>query len=197
VGDGGVVASTTLPSFDPPCPLPGEYLVRAYAGQRFLGEASASVAAGVLEGPFALQEDDLEGFTTCVPASFTVQRSDVSDIDAFTSFAGEDFVVGVNVTPGAVLDTGDTQGNARAILAQTLGIDESDLVGVTLSGITVEGEFISIPAFAGVADDGQAAAAFAAGPDASSRFILLTGNVDLALLQEVIALTDFTNVGAS
>ena len=197
VGEGGLVATVTLPSFDPPCPLPGEYLVRVYAGERFVGEASGTVAAGRLPGPFAFQQDAIEGFSICVPEAFTVQRADVSDIDSFTSFTSDEFIIGVNVTPGAVLEGTDTESDARIVLAQTLGVDDSDLIDITFSGTTVEGESVVINGFAAVAPDGQAAAAFAAGPDASSRFILLTGNVDLELLQEVIALTDFTNVGAS
>jgi hypothetical protein len=52
---------------------------------------------------------------------------------------------------------------------------------------------VSIPAFAGVSADGTTSAAFAAGPDQSSRFILVSG-ADLDLLQEVIGLIEFTGL---
>ena len=194
VSEDGTVTSVTLPAFDPPCPVPGEYLIRAYAGERFLGEASATVEPGFLRGPFVLEVDALEGYSACVPEDFEVLRADVSDLDSFTSFVGDGIDISLNVTPGALSGAVDPEQFSRTVLSQFLVVEESELVPVTFSGLAVDRDTVSIPGVAGVASDGSSMAAFAAGPDETTRNVIVTGSTDILLMQEILTLIEFTGV---
>ena len=192
----GEVLSVTLASADPPCPVPGEYLVRVYAGETFLGEATATREPGIIQGPFRAVVDAVEGFSACVPESFEVARADVTDIDAFTSFIGqvngEDVNISFNVTPGSLSGVDDPDLFTRGVLSQFLQVDESELVGVTFSGRAVDGSVLQIPGL--MATNGEVMAAFSSGPDESSRNVIVAGSTDLALLEEFLSLIDFTGV---
>lgn len=194
VGDDGFVTSATLASFDPACPVAGDYLVRAYAGEQFLGESTGTVEPGPLGASFTSVADPIEGFEACVPEGFEVARADVTDIDAFTSFSGTDFVIGLNVTPGAVIDGVDTDLVARQVLTSMLGIDDGELVEVTLQGRDLDGNFVAIPAVAGASVAQDAVVALANGPDGATRNITITGSSDLTLLEEAIGLIQFTGL---
>ena len=93
-------------SLDVQCPVAGEYLVRLYAGGELLGEATGTLEPTLFGTDFEFVRDPVEGFEMCSPAGFTVERADVSQSDAFTSFLDPDqpFSIGVNVTPGALPD---------------------------------------------------------------------------------------------
>ena len=78
VGDDGTLFTSTVPSFAPVCPVPGEYLVRAYAGEKLLGEATGTIEPGNFGGSFTALVDPVEGFEACVPEGFEEQRSPVS-----------------------------------------------------------------------------------------------------------------------
>lgn len=194
VDDEGFVDTATLASFDPACPVAGEYLVRAYAGERFLGESTGVVEPGALGSSFTAEVDPIEGFEACVPEGFEVARADVTDIDAFTSFAGPDFVIGLNVTPGAVVAGVDGEAVTRQVLASLLGIDGDDVVEVTLQGRDLDGNFVAIPALAGASTAQDAVVALANGPDGATRNITITGSSDLTLLEEAIGLIQFTGL---
>jgi tetratricopeptide (TPR) repeat protein len=194
VGDDGTIGASTLPRLDPACPVPGEYMVRAYAGERFLGEGAATVEPGRTGAAFFAEVDPIEGFTACVPEGFEVSRADVTDIDSFTNFIGEDFSWSMNVTPGALPDGADGPTVSEELLADFLGVDQAALTPITFNGRSVDGGFIPISGFGGVDPVDGTVVAFAAGPDGSSRNILLSGEVDMELLQEIIGLIDFTGV---
>jgi tetratricopeptide (TPR) repeat protein len=194
VADDGTVSSATLPSFDPACPVPGDYLVRVYAGTRFLGEGEGTIDPGPLGSAFRSETDPIEGYDACVPEEFTTQRGDVTAIDSFTFFDGPDFAIGLNVTPGALIPGNDPDEIARSVLTGTLGVDESDLRPISFGARDVDGNFLFLDGLAGVAADGDSQIAFGIGPDGASRNITITGSGDPAVLDEAIALIEFTGL---
>jgi tetratricopeptide (TPR) repeat protein len=196
MAEDGIVSSATLASFDPACPVAGEYLVRVYAGERLLGEAAGTVEPGQLGASFTALVDPIEGFEACVPEGFSIERADVTALDAFTGFDGGDLAIGLNVTPGAVVEGVDQAQVSRNVLTALLQIDESEIVEVTLQGRDLDGNFVPIPAIAGANTlaDGPTAMAIASGPDAATRNITIIGSVDLTLLDEVIGLIQFTGL---
>lgn len=194
VGLDGTVFTSTVASFDPPCPVPGEYLVRAYAGDRFLGEVSAEVEEGPLGDRFTLAVDPIEGYEVCVPDGFTVERADVTDIDAFTFLGGPEFAIGLNVTPGALAEGIDPELLTEEVLVQLLGVDAGDLVEMEFNARDVDGVPFRMRALAGVSPDGQLATASGIGPDGASRNVTITGPSDRALLEEAVALITFTGL---
>lgn len=197
VTDDGSVSTATLPSLSPACPVAGEYLVRSYAGERFLGESLGTIEPGPLGSVFTSTIDPIEGFEACVPDGFEVQRADVTALDAFTSFVGPDFVIGLNVTPGALAEGVDADELSRAVLSQTLQIDESQLVSVTLQGRDLNGNFVELPALAGsstAVGEFPTVTALAIGPDGAARNITITGSGDMVLLEEAIGLIQFTGL---
>lgn len=196
VDDTRSVSTATLPSLSPACPVAGEYLVRAYAGERFLGEAQGTIEPGLLGAAFSSEVDPIEGFEACVPEGFDVERADVTDLDAFTGFNGPEFSIGLNVTPGALAEGNDPVLVTRAVLTGILEIDESQIVEMTLQGRDLAGNFVAIPALAGanVVNGFPTATVMAIGPDAASRNITITGSDDLALLEEAIGLIQFTGL---
>jgi len=194
VGDDGRVSTATLASVSPACPVAGEYLVRAYAGERFLGEVLGTIEPGPFGAAFSSEVDPVEGFEACVPEGFTVDRADLTELDAFTTFAGPDLVVGLNATPGALAEGIDGVQLQRAVLAEVLGIEESELVEVTLQGRDLSGNFVALPAAAGASRDGDTVSALSIGPDGAARNITITGTGDLALLDEAVRLIQFTGL---
>jgi tetratricopeptide (TPR) repeat protein len=192
----GAVTTSTLPVGDPPCPLAAEYLVRFYAGETFLGEQVGTVEPSVVGEAFTFHRDGLEGFEACVPASTEPTQSDLSDSDAFTSFVGADvpFVIGVNVTPGALLPGVDpgpfVEGSIAGLVPNAVQQE------VDLNGVDVDGNFVALRGILAVDQAEGVAVAAAAGPDSSSRIILITGQVSEELLREVVDLVAFTGVGA-
>jgi tetratricopeptide (TPR) repeat protein len=198
VGDDGSLFTVTLPSVNPACPVPGEYLVRAYAGDQLLGEATGTIEPGQFGSSFTALADPVEGFEACVPEGFDVQRADVTGLDAFTGLAGPEFLLGFNVTPGQTVEGEAAQRElSRQLVSQVLQIDESELVEVAFQGRDLEGNAVQLPAFAGAGSfDGLATVtATAVGPDGATRNITITGSDDLTLLQEAIGLIQFTNIG--
>lgn len=197
IADDGFVSTATLASLDPACPVAGEYLVRSYAGERFLGESQGTIEPGLLGATFTSTVDPIEGFEACVPDGFEVERADVTELDAFTSFIGPEFVIGLNVTPGALAEGVDPDELTRAVLSATLRIDESDLVEVELQGRDLSGNFVPIRALAGSstsAGEFPTVTALAIGPDGAARNITITGSGDMALLDEAIGLIQFTGL---
>src|SRR5690606_4852870 len=86
VGDDGTIFTSTLPSGAPACPVAGEYLVRFYLGESFLGEVTGSLEPTLFGSEFESVRDPVEGFDMCSPAGFVVETADVSESDAFTGF---------------------------------------------------------------------------------------------------------------
>lgn len=221
---GGVVEASTLPVFQPRCPVVGDYLVRVYAGGTFLGEAAASIAEEITsidpdeegteipDGGFGVGTplgsrftgfaDPIEGFEACIPEGFEVDQQDVSELDAFTTFSSEDvlLVIGINVTPGSTVEGQDQQALEDLLIANT-GPD-AEVADILLPALDIDGEFLFLEGTSAITEvDGiGVATAIAVGPDNSTRTILLTGDpslpglLDGSLLREVAATVTFTGV---
>jgi hypothetical protein len=196
----GTVFTSSLPRANPACPVAGEFLVRLYAGGRFLGEAQGSLDPTLVGTDFTPFADPIEGFEACVPAGFPVQRAAVSDSDSFTSF-GDDttpFAISVNVTPGAFL-AGDAEDNAREILGEL--VPGAELTPVTFSGRDAEGNPVDdMDGLAAVDPDANQAVGLVFGPDSSSRTIAVIapdGTDPLDLLHDAIGTITFTGVGST
>jgi tetratricopeptide (TPR) repeat protein len=195
VGDDGTVSTSTLPSNDPACPVAGDYLVRSYAGERFLGEFQGTIEPTLFGDDFAVEIDPIEGFEACVPAGFTVERADVTELDAFTGFIGPEFVMGLNVTPGAVAEGVDPRQLVEAVLTSILEVDASALETITLTGRDTSGAFVALQGLAGATEaNGGAMMAIAIGADGASRNITFNGTSDIALLFEAAGLIEFTGL---
>lgn len=195
VTDDGIVTTATLASTDPACPVAGDYLVRSYAGRRLLGEAQGTIEPTLFGSEFTSVVDPIEGYEACVPAGFTVERADVTDLDAFTGFIGPEFVMGVNATPGALAEGVDPDVLVEAILTGVLDVDASELVPITLSGRDRSGGFVPLEGLAGASDaDGGSMAAMVVGADGATRNITFTGTADLDLLFEAAGLIEFTGL---
>lgn len=199
VDDAGGVFSSTLPTFEPPCPVAGEYLVRFYIGDRFLGEATGSLEPTLFGSEFEAVTDAVEGFDMCSPAGFTVENADVSESDSFTSFVAPEggASIAVNVVPGALAGGLDPdQFELGTVSGFAPGAEQRpvDFLGVDVEGtslVTVEGVMAVDPAQGlGVA--------FAAGPDSSSRIVMVQGpDVSFELVQEAVLLVFFTGIGTT
>jgi tetratricopeptide (TPR) repeat protein len=199
VGADGAVSARTLPSFDPPCPVAGEYLVRLYLGDQFLGEAVGTIDPTLYGSEFDHVPDPVEGFDMCSPSGFTVERADVSESDAFTGFIDPELraSIAVNVVPGAVLDVtradefevGTVGGFAPGAEQRPVTFVGTDIEGLSL--VTIEGVMAVDPAQGlGVA--------LAAGPDSSSRVVMVQGSdVTFELVQEAVLLAFFTGIGTA
>jgi tetratricopeptide (TPR) repeat protein len=195
VADDGTVTSATLASSAPACPVAGDYLVRRYAGERFIGEAQGTIEPTLFGDEFTAEIDPIEGYEACVPAGFTVERADVTELDAFTGFLGPEFVMGLNVTPGALAEGVDPDVLVEAVLSAILDVDASELVPITLSGRDRSGAFVPLEGLAGVSEaDGGSMAAIAIGADGATRNITFTGTSDIDLLFEAAGLIDFTGL---
>jgi tetratricopeptide (TPR) repeat protein len=192
--DDGSVDTFTLPVVDPPCPVAAEYLVRLYAGEEFIGEATGTIEPSPLATAFTSFADPIEGFEACQPEGFVVERSDVSSLDSFITFDSDEspFAISVNVTPGVVFPGLDTDEFLRGILAEF--VPGAQLSAVQLQARDVDGLPIAIDGLLAVDEGSGTAVAAAVGPDTSSRIILLTGDVNEELLNEVVGLITFTGV---
>jgi hypothetical protein len=102
--------------------------------------------------------------------------------------------MGVNVIPGAVIPGTDPEELLTASLAG-LAPDEVPQP-IQLNGTDLDGNFVPLPGLMAVDEGRQVAVAVAAGPDLSSRIILITGDVSEELLRDVVGLVRFTGVGA-
>jgi tetratricopeptide (TPR) repeat protein len=196
VADDGTITTSTLPSVDPPCPVAGEYLVRLYSGGEFIGEATGTIEPTQVGVEFVALADPIEGFEACQPDGFEVTRADLSELDAFTTFGGPEtpFLIGVNVTPGALEPGTDPQELLEgAITGFAPGAGQPR--PVQLFARDLDGNFLFLDGLLAVDESEGLAIAAAVGPDTSSRIILLTGDVDEALLLEVVGLVTFTGVG--
>jgi tetratricopeptide (TPR) repeat protein len=195
VGDDGTLLTSTLPTINPACPIAGEFLVRLYAGEELLGEAGGSIDATLVGNDFAAFADPIEGFEACVPEGFEVNRADINDLDGFTTFGSldSDVLIGVNVTPGGLGEGVDPDLVADQVIE---GIaPDGERSTAQLSSRTIDGDFVFIDAEIVVDEDAGVAAAIAFGPDSSSRNVVITGEVSLELLLEIIGLVTFTGVG--
>jgi hypothetical protein len=197
VADDGTITTTTLPTIDPPCPVAGEYLVRLYAGEELLGETAGSIEPTLVGDAFTAFTDPIEGFEACQPEGFEVTRADLSELDAFTTFGSPDtpFLIGVNVTPGAVVPGVDGEAFLEDAIASVA--PGADLSPVQLFARDLDGNFLFLDGLFAVDEAAGVAVAAAAGPDSSTRVILVNGEVDEALLLEVVGLVTFTGVGTS
>lgn len=199
VGDDGAIFTSTLPSGSPPCPVAGEYVVRFYLGESFLGEVAGSVEPTLWGAEFDAVRDPVEGFDMCSPAGFEVQTADVSESDSFTGFLDPDGgpSISVNVVPGALDDPsfadqfeqGTVAGFAPGAEQRPVTFIGADVEGLNL--VTVEGVMALDPS-QGVG------VAMAAGPDSSSRVVLVQGDdLTFELLEEAVQLVFFTGIGTA
>ena len=128
-------------------------------------------------GPFALRGRRRRGLSACVPEDFEVLRADVSDIDAFTSFVGEGAHHLPQRHPRRAPPAGSTpRSSTRAVLSQFLEVDEVELFAGHVhrprpSTATSSPDGPASPASPPTA---SSTAAFAAGPDETSRNIIVT-----------------------
>jgi hypothetical protein len=197
VADDGTITTSTLPSVDPPCPVAGEYLVRLYSGGEFLGEVSDAIEPTVIGDDFTAFADPIEGFEACQPAGFEVTRADLSELDAFTNFGSPEaaFLIGVNVTPGALAPGDDGQSLLEGAVSSLVPAAQPQ--PVQLFARDIDGGFLFLDGLFAVDESDGVAVAAAVGPDSSSRVILITGEVSEELLLEVVGLVTFTGVGTS
>lgn len=194
VADDGTVTTSTLPSFDPPCPVGGEYLVRFYAGETFVGEAAGTIDPSLFGASFTAFVDSIEGVEACIPEDVEVTRADLSQLDAFTLFAGASLPadLSVNVTPGALSPGLDP----TFLVDSAIGaVTDEAPRSVQLNGRDVDGNFVFIDGRMAIDVAQGLAVAVAAGPDSSVRTILLNGDVNEDLLLEAIGLVNFIGVG--
>ena len=194
--DTGFVGYTTLAILDPPCPVAGEYLLRLYTQEEFLGELTTTIEPTLAGNDFLAFSDPVEGFVGCQPAGFEVDRGELGNLDSFTTFAGEDFQIGVNVTPGAVPPGADPQ---EFILGTLDGLlpGAAPPEPIPLSANDLDGGFLFLDGFFIIDEAEGAAFAAAAGPDSSTRLVLLTGDVSEELLFDAVRLITFTGVGTA
>lgn len=204
VNDDGSVSSRTLATFDPPCPVAGEFLVRLYQGEELLGEASGTIEPTLFGAEFEHVPDPVEGFDMCSPAGFSVERADVSESDAFSGFIDPELrtSIAVNVVPGAVLDP--SLADQFELSTVTTFLPGGEQRPVTFLGADVEGEgLVTVEGVMAVgpnpSDPSQDfGVAFAAGPDSSSRIVMLQGSeVTFELVQEAVLLAFFTGIGTA
>jgi tetratricopeptide (TPR) repeat protein len=194
----GRVFSSTLPSLDVQCPVAGEYLVRLYGGGQLLGEATGSLEPTLFGTDFEFVRDPVEGFNMCSPAGFTVERADVSQSDAFTSFLDPDqqLSIAVNVVPGALPDTSFAdEFEVGTVSGFVPGAEQRP---VRFLGLDVAGGFVDEEGVMAV-DTGQGlGVAMLAGPDLSSRVVMVQGpDVTFEMVQEAALLAFFTDVGTT
>jgi hypothetical protein len=190
VDDEGDLFTSTLASVDPPCPVAGEYLVRLYAGERFLGEVSDTIEPSLLGDQFDSFIDPIEGIEVCAPTLSTATRADLSERNAFTIFTLDDgSSFSLNVTPGVLAEGEDPIAIAESGID---GVTTAPTSSVQLNGRDVDGNFVALDGLMAV-EPGEAVA-LAIGPDSSARAIILQGDVSEELLLEVIGLVTFTGV---
>jgi tetratricopeptide (TPR) repeat protein len=190
IDDEGFLSTSTLASVDPACPVAGDYLVRLYAAERFLGEVSGTMEPTLLGDQFGSFADPIEGIEVCVPASATTERADLTELDAFTVFTLEDgSTIGINVTPGVLQEGEDPLELAEFGID---GVTDAPTTPVRLTGRDVDGNFLALDGLMAVDDD--EVVALAIGPDSSARSIILQGDVSEELMRQVIGLIAFTGV---
>jgi tetratricopeptide (TPR) repeat protein len=199
VNDDGTVSSRTLPTFDPPCPVAGEYLVRLYQGEELLGEATGTIEPTLFGTEFEHVPDPVEGFDMCSPAGFTVETADVSESDAFTGFIDPELLasIAVNVVPGAVLDPALADEFELATISGF--VPGAEQRPVTFLGADVEGTgLVTIEGVMAVDPVQGLGVALAGGPDTSSRVVMVQGpDVSFELVQEAVLLAFFTGIGTA
>jgi tetratricopeptide (TPR) repeat protein len=194
----GRVFSSTLPSLDVQCPVAGEYLVRLYGGGELLGEATGTVDPTLFGSDFEFVRDPVEGFNMCSPAGFTVERADVSQSDAFTSFLDPDqqFSIAVNVVPGALPDTSlADEFEVGTVSGFVPGAEQRP---ARFIGLDVAGRFVDEEGVMAVDPAQGLGVAMLAGPDLSSRVVMVQGpDVTFEMVQEAALLAFFTDIGTT
>ena len=199
VGADGTIFSSTLPSGAPPCPVAGEYLVRFYLGEDFLGEVTGSLGATLWGDEFEAVRDPVQGFDMCSPAGFEVQTADVSESDAFTSFIDPDGgpSISVNVVPGALLDPDFADQFEQGTVAGFAPGGEQR--PITFIGANVEGdELILAEGVMALHPTEPVGVAMVAGPDFSSRIVMVQGeDITFELLEEAASLVFFSGIGTA
>lgn len=199
VGEDGTLFTAALPSVSPACPVAGDYLVRFYLGDSFLGEVTGSLGPTPFGAEFEAVRDPIEGFEMCSPAGFVVETADISEVDSFTGFIDPEGGPGIsiNVVPGALLDPAFAEEFVAGSVSGFLpGAPQQP---VTFIGVDVTGEeLVTIDGLMALDAAGGVGVAMAAGPDSSSRVVMVQGpGLSFELLQEAVSLAFFTGISTS
>ena len=201
VVDPSLVFSLVLANFDPACPVPGEYQIQVFAGDRLIGRGDGEIVPGPLGERFTSLIDQVEGFEACVPEGFEVQRDEIAGDenaldDPITAFQSETLLLGVNVTPGASQAGSDPEVETENLLRAVAGAG-ADIQAVDFQARTVGQIPFFLSARMAVLDDGSGAIAVSVGPDGVARSLTLIGSTDLATLEDLVSLVTFTQLPES
>ena len=129
-----------------------------------------------------------------------VTEQDVSDLDAFTTYGDPEgtMLIGINVTPGSLIEGLDADGLEEALVANA--VPDPEIFALDLQGRDLEGGFVFLEGSAAIGDNGGfvVGTVVASGPDSATRTVVVTapaGFDDMeALLLEVVGTVTFTGV---
>ncbi|MBA2283804.1 MAG: hypothetical protein H0W25_21560 [Acidimicrobiia bacterium] len=193
VRDDGVLETSALPSEFPPCPLGGEYLVRLYSGDRFLGEVTGEVPPSPIGASFTTDADPLAGLEVCVPDGFTSEVVEDDTLGSVTTFVRGDLQIFPTTVRGVVPPGTDPEEAARIFIEGALSDDDVELEPATLLGRTlIARSFVDLAGFQAVSPTGIIAAAV--DEQGTVRVVFLGGTDDRALMTEVLGLVQFTGL---
>ncbi|MGH9137445.1 MAG: tetratricopeptide repeat protein [Acidimicrobiales bacterium] len=193
-GEGFGSAITSL-STDPLCPVPGEYRVDVYAGDRLIGFGSDTVEAGPLGADYVQYIDQIEGVSFCQPAGFVESVEQVEGITGdVTFFRNEE--LGINVVVDALPGGGagappqDADAFITEVAGEPVELFDTDMVGFSLE----TNDQVILPARAANFSDGSVA--IAVGDDNVARIAVVFGTDDPEVLEDLLDLLIFTGIPA-